>query len=294
MRTLMTGATGFIGRRLASVLVENGHKVQAVVRAQTDLARLVPGVVPHLHDGGMESLRSILTETKPDIVVHLAARCQDRHFPSDIEHLIKDNITFGAMLLEAMAQTGTRHLVNTSTSWQHFQGRAYSPTCLYAATKQAFEALLRYYSDTQGLNVLTLKLFDTYGPQDPRGKLVSLFLRMLRDGSSLDMSPGEQLIDLMHVDDVVSAYMVAMERLMSGLAPGEESYAVSSGIHIQLRDLAALFSDRAGAPLHINWGARPYREREVMTPWSTGVSLPGWRPRIGLGEGLSRLIAEDV
>ena len=294
MRTLMTGSTGFIGRRLASVLVQNGHEVHAVVRTQTDLARLVPGVEPHLHDGDADTLSSILTKTTPDIVVHLAARFQDRHVPGDVERLIKDNITFGAMLLEAMAQAGTRRLVNTSTSWQHYQGQAYSPTCLYAATKQAFEALLRYYTDTQGLNVLTLKLFDTYGPHDPRGKLVSQFLRMLRDGSSLDMSPGEQLLDLVHVDDVVSAYMVAMERLMSGVAPGEESYAVSSGRHIQLREFAALFSACAGAPLHINWGARPYREREVMTPWSTGLSLPGWRPRIGLGEGLSRLIAEDV
>ena len=294
MRTLMTGATGFIGRRLASVLVQNGQEVHAVVRAQTDLGRLVPGVEPHLHDGGEETLSGILTDVRPDIVVHLAARFQDRHVPGDVERLIKDNITFGVILLEAMAQTGTRRLVNTSTSWQHYQGQAYSPTCLYAATKQAFEALLRYYSDTQGLNVLTLKLFDTYGPRDPRGKLVSQFLRTVRDGSSLDMSSGEQLLDLVHVDDVVSAYMVAMKRLMSGVAPGEESFAVSSGRHIQLREFAALFSACAGSPLHINWGARPYREREVMIPWSTGVSLPGWRPRIGLEEGLTRLNAEDV
>ena len=294
MRTLMTGSTGFIGRHLASVLTQNGHEVYAIVRSQTNLQRLVPGVNVRLYDGGIDSLSSILTSTKPDIVIHLAARFQDRHAPGDIESLINDNITFGAMLLESMAQSGTRYLVNTSTSWQHYQGRDYSPTCLYAATKQAFEALIRYYVDTQGLNVLTLKLFDTYGPQDPRGKLVSQFLRMLRDGSSLDMSPGEQLLDLVHVDDVISAYLIAMERLMSGIAPGEESYAVSSGQHIKLRELAAIFSRCAGAPLHINWGARPYREREVMAPWSTGQSLPGWRPRVGLEEGLTSLSAENV
>ena len=290
----MTGSTGFIGRHLATVLIQNGHEVHAIIRSETNLARIVPGVTPYLHDGGVDSLGAILGKVSPDIVVHLAARFQDRHVPGDIERLITDNITFGAMLAEAMAQAGIRHLVNTSTSWQHFQGKDYSPTCLYAATKQAFEALLRYYVDTQGLNVLTLKLFDTYGPQDTRGKLVSQFLRMLRDGSSLDMSPGEQLLDLVHIDDVVSAYLIAMERLLSGVTRGEESYAVSSGQQIQLREFAAVFSECAGAPLHINWGARPYRDREVMEPWSTGVCLPGWRPHVGLEEGLTRLSAENV
>jgi nucleoside-diphosphate-sugar epimerase len=294
MRTLMTGSTGFIGRHLASDLIRNGHEVYAIVRSQTNLQRLVPGVNARLYDGGIDSLSSILTSIKPDIVIHLAARFQDRHAPGDIEDLIKDNITFGAMLLESMAQSGTSYLINTSTSWQHYQGQDYSPTCLYAATKQAFEALIRYYVDTKGLTVITLKLFDTYGPQDPRGKLVSKFLKMLRDGSSLDMSPGEQLLDLVHIYDVISAYLIAMERLMSGVATGEESYTVSSGQYIKLRELASLFSRCAGAPLQINWGARPYREREVMVPWSTGHSLPGWRPRVRLEEGLTSLCAENV
>ena len=154
MRTLMTGSTGFIGRHLASLLIENGHEVYSVVREQTNLQRLVPGVDARLYDGGIDSLSSILKTTKPDIVIHIAARFQDRHAPGDVEALIEGNITFGALLLESMVQSGTRCLVNTSTSWQHYQGRDYSPTCLYAATKQAFEALIRYYVDTQGLNVV--------------------------------------------------------------------------------------------------------------------------------------------
>ena len=294
MRTLMTGSTGFIGRHLASVLIENGHEVFAIVRPETKRERLVPGVTPCLHEGAVHALNSILSQARPDMVVHLAARFQDRHLPGDVEGLIDTNVTFGAMLLESMAQHGVRRLVNTGTSWQHHQSQAYAPTCLYAATKQAFEALLRYYVNTQGISVVTLKLFDTYGPDDTRGKLLSQFVRMLRDGSSLDMSPGEQLIDLVHVEDVVCAYRMAMDRLASSVAQGEESYAVSSGRHVQLRELAAVFSRCVGAPLHINWGARPYREREVMVPWSTGSPLPGWRPNVALEEGLRRLYADHV
>lgn len=294
MRALITGSTGFIGRHLSSFLIENGHEVYSVVREQTNHERLVPGVYACLYEGSIDSLISILKATKPDIVIHLAARIQDRHAPVDIEPLIKSNITFGANLLESMAQSGTRYLVNTSTSWQHYQGRDYSPTCLYAATKQAFEALIRYYVDTQSLNVITLKLFDTYGPQDTREKLLPQFLRIIGDGSSLNMSPGEQLIDLVHVDDVIRAYSIAIERLICGAVANEESYAVSSGQQIKLRDFAAIFARCARSHLHINWGARPYREREVMIPWSTGTSLPGWRPQVGLEEGLTNLCTGNV
>ena len=67
-----------------------------------------------------------------------------------------------------MKEVGVKILVNTGTSWQHYENKDYSPVNLYAATKQSFEAILQYYVEVASLKAITLKLFETYGLDDPR------------------------------------------------------------------------------------------------------------------------------
>jgi len=200
--------------------------------------------------------------------------------------LIRSNVLFGNQLLEAMKVSGVRFLINTGTSWQHYNNEDYNPVCLYAATKQAFEAILEYYVQACDIKAITLKLFDTYGPNDPRQKLFHLLNKAAMSGEPLDMSAGEQLIDLVHVDDVVDAYMIAAQRLLDGKVSVHEDYAVSSGCSLPLKELVALYSDATGWNVNVNWGARPYRFREVMRPWDKGRAIDGWRPKIALGKGL--------
>lgn len=102
------------------------------------------------------------------------------------------------------------------------------------------------------------------------------------------MSPGEQLIDLVHIDDVISAYTIAAERLISKGVQLHEIYAVSSGELVSLKALVKIYEEAIHVKLPIQWGGRPYREREVMTPWSLGKTLPNWEPKISLREGILR------
>ena len=69
---------------------------------------------------------------------------------------MSSNITFGTQLVEAMVANGCYQFVNTGTSWQHYENDEYNPVNLYAATKQAFEDILRYYVETSALRVITL------------------------------------------------------------------------------------------------------------------------------------------
>ena len=186
-----------------------------------------------------------------------------------------------------MAKLGPLLLVNAGTSWQHFEGRDYSPVCLYAATKQAFQDLLAYYVEACGLRVVTLKLYDTYGPLDTRPKLLSLLRKAARTATKLQMSAGEQLVDLVYIDDIVEAFLVAGRRLLDGEVKSAEDYGISSGKLMPLREVVELYQRVTGYKVDVEWGARPYRPREVMMPWS-GLPLPGWTPRISFEEGIRR------
>ena len=289
---LVTGGTGFVGANLVRRLVNDGWETHVIVRPGSGLSTLSgveQSIRVHVHDGTTEQLIEIVRLASPQIVFHLASLFLAQHTPQDVAPLINSNLLFSTQLVEAMSVNSVRHLVNTGTSWQHYENKEYNPVCLYAATKQAFEAVLTYYTEVSNLSAVTLQLFDTYGPNDPRAKLFTLLRKMAHTGETLPMSPGEQLVDMVYIDDVLDAYLLAAERLLQGSVNYHQIYAVTSGKPIRLRDLIEIYSRIIGQPLAVDWGARPYRPREVMLPWNTGEVVPGWVPKITLAAGIARM-----
>ena len=88
-------------------------------------------------------------------------------------------------------------------------GTATAASTIYAATKQAFETFIDYYCDVARMQAITLKIFDSYGPEDPRRKLVKVLAEAALNGQTLEMSGGDQRIDLVHIDDIVDAFLKA-------------------------------------------------------------------------------------
>lgn len=287
---LVTGATGFVGGHLARRLVRDGWQVHILSRAGSRLpdALEFSQIVSHVHDGSTDGLVRCVDQAKPDVVFHLASLFLSQHATKDVEPLMASNVLFGNQLLEAMKVNEVSLFINTGTSWQHYNNEDYNPVCLYAATKQAFEAILEYYVQACGIKAITLKLFDTYGPNDPRSKLFHLLNKAATSEDPLDMSAGEQLIDLVHIDDVTEAYVIAAQRLLKGNITEHECYAVSSGHPLPLKTLVELYAQMTKQKIPVNWGARPYRFREVMSPWNKGCLIEGWHPKIDLGKGLKQ------
>jgi nucleoside-diphosphate-sugar epimerase len=288
-RALLTGVTGFVGSHLAAALVDDGVEVHAIVRSSARLDRipdLVDRLVLHVDDDG-GSLQAAVARANPDATFHLATRFLAVHAASDIPDLIDANVTFGTRLLDAVSDTGGG-FVNVGTAWQHVEGAPYRPKNLYAATKQAFEAVLAHYVQNERLNAVTVNLFDTYGPRDHRGKLVSALIEAARHGRTLEMSRGMQLVDLVEVSDVVCALRLAA-RQAAAPAP---THAVSSGAPVSIRDLVERLDRLLPAPIEVAWGARPDRDGEMTSPWDAGPAVPGWSPTVSLDDGLQALLEE--
>ena len=293
-RILVTGARGFVGRSLVGRLIAAGYECHTLVRtpSETPDAVAVEHVCP-ASGGSVSILSEIIRDSRPDAVIHLASLFLFAHKPEDVDALVESNVLFGTRLLEALSECGVHRLINTGTFWQHYENAAYDPVCLYAATKQAFQDIIDYYVRARALQCITLQLFDTYGPGDLRPKLFAHLEKSAREESELQMSPGFQLLDLVHVDDVVEAYLVALRRLTDGVISEHEVFSVSSGCPLPLREVVACFERAGGRPLAIRWGARPYREREVMSPWQKGRRLPGWRPVVTLEDGIRDLLRSE-
>jgi nucleoside-diphosphate-sugar epimerase len=286
---LITGATGYIGSNLARQMVREGFTVHIVARKTSSyyyLSDIKEKLIIHYYDGSMDSITSAMRESRPEIIFHLASLFLANHKAEDVERLIESNILFGAQILDALDPLSTTKFVNVSTSWEHYNKSDYDPVCLYAATKKAFEDILIYYIHTKNIKTISLELSDSYGPNDNRKKLFYL-LNHLQIGSTLKMTPGEQLLDLVFITDIVEAIFHCYELVNDFGDAKHDHYSVSSGAPIRLREVVEQYLAISKKKVSIEWGGIPYREREVMDPRTATLILPGWKPKFTLAEGLS-------
>lgn len=288
---LITGISGYIGSALAQAVLAEGREVHGVIRKNSDFNKLFKScrVKLHIHDGSFDCLSNIIEEIKPRVCFHLASLFLSKHEPSDIDFLINDNITFGTKLLESLYRLKKQVIfINTGTSWQSYNGEEYNPVALYAATKQAFQDILKFYTEISSINALTLKLFDTFGPMDPRPKIINLLKDASRKREKIKMSPGDQLIDLTYIDDVIAAFLRS-EQVAKSSSSRFQVFSVNSGRSISLKDLVRVYQEVTNTSLNIEWGALAYRNREMFHQWDVAPTLPEWSAKVSIEEGLRKI-----
>lgn len=290
MNILVTGATGFIGTNLTRELRKQNN-LFILGQFEGDPEKLgLPGIIM---TDDIQRLADYIKANEIEGIIHLASLYLTVHTPEQVKDLVSSNVYFGTAVLEAASLSGcVKWFLNTGSIWQNYnvKGTEYNPVNLYAATKQAFIDMAKYYTDVFGIRFCTLKLCDTYGPNDTRRKIFKLFKDYSESGDVLKMSPGEQLIDLIYITDIIAGFTHLSEMLASDAELGDE-YVLTSGKQIPLKELANLFCKVSGRKLNIEWGGRPYRDREVMVPWK-GVPVPGWHAKVRVEEGISLFLSK--
>ena len=296
MNILLTGATGFVGEHLSKYLLTQNHTIFALVRPTSNLDYLNTHHIPYFcFQNDVNELSEFLQAEKIDGIIHLSSLFLSQHKIHEVPLLIQTNVLFSTQVLEAACQAKTRWFINTGTFWQHFQTNGYSPVNLYAATKQAFEDIARYYWETYPIHFTNLLLSDTFGPGDKRPKLLALLKKISSTNEHFPMSPGEQTIDISYIDNVVEAF-ATLAKLVDNDTQATykgQSFAVRATKRVTLKELVAIFEKVSGKKLDIGWGELSYRPREIMIPWSEGIPVPGWKPSISLEEGIALFLAEN-
>jgi len=269
IRLLITGATGFTGCYLIRELLKKRNYDLAIVkRKNSDISgikEILKKVRVYNIDPLYDQIYKIIKKEKPDLVIHLAATYPRNETKENIELMLNSNIIFGTKLLNAMALYNVKKFLNTGSSLEYFNGPpVYNPATFYSTTKRAFQDIVEFYIRSFDLKVVTLLPYNTYGPYDKRNNLFSLLKNGLKQKKKINLTPGEQFIDLLYIEDLINAYLRTIKYLLRKKSDDHEKYFVGSGKSVKLKEIVNLYRKISGVDIPIDFGAIPYRRREVM------------------------------
>lgn len=282
MTVLLIGAGGFLGSHLLAHLQARHEAVRAL------------SYRPDRHEPFLDAFNALLAAETPSAVIYAGGSQAMRDDPSALEELCRSNV-----LLPAAIASGLRShapeccFVTYGTSWQTGEDGEAEPFNAYAASKTAAEAFLDHFA-MEGLRCATLRLYDTYGPGDRRNKVVNLVADAIARRSDLPMSAGGQVVDLVHVSDVVAATDATLALLRDSPPGRHRVFAARSGRPVTILEVVRLMLRIAGIESadFIRPGVYPYRRRERFALFAETPTPPGWTPRVTLEAGLRELIEE--
>lgn len=296
LTVLVIGGTGFIGSNLIKKLIEKGFNVYAYIRPESSIGcrRLEKYIGIKYIYSSIEELKSLNNLPKFDICFNIAAYGVD-YMQQNILEMIEGNIKFLVEIIDFCEKNNTRLLVNTGTCFEYGcndethineEGKL-NPNSLYGASKVAGLIVANTYAKIKNVNMITVRPFGIYGPDEGMHKLVPQLIETIIKNKELDMTSGEQVRDYLYVDDLAEAYI---ELSLSKNIRFYQVYNVCSSQEITIRQLAhklCKISDYDES--RFNYGAVPYRENEVMYfvgDNSKIYNTIGWKPKVLLEDGL--------
>lgn len=303
MNFLITGAAGFLGSALANRLARAGHQVRGLDDLSTgDPQALAPDVLFTRGDvNDRPKLWTLLQEV--DCVYHLAARvlvAESILYPREYNAA---NVGGTVSLMEAMRDVGVRRVVLISSGAVYGdQGEqplredaSPDPHSPYAVSKLAAEYYVRTIGDLWGIETVSLRVFNAYGPGQnlppSHPPVIPNFLRQaVRNGTLVVHGDGGQTRDYVFVDDVVDAMMAAA----TATSVGRRVVNVGSGVEISIRELVNLVFKVTNSKAEVIYNPRtdPGVSR-MCADLSLAREKLGYRPRVSLAEGLKLTLERD-
>lgn len=289
-RILMTGATGFIGRRALPALAARAE-VHCVSRRPPREAEGARWHSADLRDHAQ--IQRLVEEIRPTHLLHLAWETTHGSY-----YTTPDNVRWledSLQLLDSFIRTGGRRIVCagsaaeydlTTTGDLSEHTTPLRPNGLYGECKKALSEVVARYATDSGVESAWGRVFFCYGPGEAPSRTVPTLITSLLRSGRVAFQDGRGIRDYVHVDDVAEGFVLLSFSSVSG------AVNLASGHPVSLRDLVQLIARETGGVVDL--GTRPtppYEPARVVADVTRARTELGWRPRRTLEDGIRETVA---
>jgi nucleoside-diphosphate-sugar epimerase len=260
---LITGATGVLAKRFISKFALD--------------FRIISGVRNPTHPNSVkvDSWTKIQSQAKIDAIVHFAGKYLVDDSPASTQ--LVHNATVGTATALANFCKENRTPLLALGSYFELAPLNMQPWSHYASAKQEAAEILEEVSTNHGIAMRYIYAYDTYGRNLSRKKIVDLLLDPKTE--ILELSPGNQKLNLTHEDDFVEGVKLALKELDSEIGAFEKLQIRNKSDEFTLREIAETVNSFRSKKIDLKFGSKPYRSKEVFEVWDCAPSIQGWSPK---------------
>ena len=250
---LITGASGFVGSHILDDCLKNNFNVHAIFRhskKNVSFAKKYKKQIFPIFYNNIYEIKNKLTNCKIDYVIHCATHYIKKHDHNDIENIIKSNVLFSTILLDAVVNIKIKKFINLGTVWQHFNDTKNLAFNLYAASKQSFECIFNYYKNQYTkIKFYNILLTDTFGTNDKRKKLIPILLKNFNKKNPDKINiPKNLSINLVNINEVTKCLNILLKNNSDS-----NNYVIKSKQDVKIFDLINFLNDNLEKKIKINW-----------------------------------------
>jgi len=295
-RILVTGGTGYIGTDLVEKLLTNKDICVALVVRDIQKAQAVfSNRVEYILYEELSLFTLNIEKYEPNVVIHLAAYSTSSDEPIDVQKLIESNIVFTSNLMLALRTCKIDIFINTgSFSEYHDNSEVLSPTYFYSATKTSARYIIEYYAKKNEFKFVNLILFSVYGKRNNNKKIIDYAIDSLNAKAAVNMSHGKQILDFVHIDDIVNLYYNIVLNYKT-LKLSKIDYNIGTGKCFSIRKLVQKLEIITGKKANIEWGKIVSRKLDTIKACAdikASQTELSYEVNISLENGLSRYIKD--
>jgi nucleoside-diphosphate-sugar epimerase len=277
MRVLLTGATGFLGRKVAEAFDQSGIEYVAVGRKR------LPGTRTHFIESDILDLYSyddLLKSANATHLVHLAWYTEHGKYWNSHQNIRWMDSSI--RLIEAFCANGGRHVVVAGTSAEYDWRSGYltedssviAPQTLYGTCKDATRAVVAVICKSHSVSLAWGRIFVPYGPGESENRLIPSLHKIFKGEIPPFGVNADSFRDFIHIEDVASAFLELCHEEVNGC------YNISTGVPTRVADLVLNIAGVYGADPNIVLALKTSREGEpkIIVGNSDKLRQLGWQP----------------